>query len=723
MSLSNTTKGSLQVNNELVDFLESDVLAGLGLSADEFWKKFEVFLKEYKPQVESFLQKRDDFQSQIDQWHVDKKNMPHDQAAYEAFLSDIGYLCPKPDSVSVNTANVDPEIASIAAPQLVVPVDNARYALNAANARWGSLYDALYGTDVIDESDGATRSGPYNPIRGNKVINYTRNLLDTHFPLTSDSHKNSSSYSIAEGLIVTTTSGNQMLSDPSQFIGYTGSLEEPSSVFLSKNGLHIEIIFNPEDHIGSTDDANIADVMMESAVSTIMDCEDSVATVDASDKVLAYGNWLGLMKGTLQSKFSKGSDIVTRKLNQDSVIKLTDGSDGSIRKRSLLLVRNVGMHLRTEMILLDGSPVPETLIDAVITTMCGMHDLIGNSAYKNSPEGSIYIVKPKMHGPEEVAMSSSMFSSIESFLGLPPNTVKIGIMDEERRTSLNLSACIQAASDRVVFINTGFLDRTGDEIHTSMEAGPFVPKSEMKSQQWLTAYEDINVDEGLAAGLLGHGQIGKGMWARPDDMADMLREKIAHPLSGASCAWVPSPTAATLHALHYLEINVREIQEKLQSRTATQRELMLEIPILEPHRELTPSEIDAELRNNVQGILGYVSRWVGQGVGCSKVPDINNIQLMEDRATLRISSQHITNWLHHGITSSEQVHKVMEEMATLVDQQNADDDQYHEMANNLLNSISYQAALALVFEGREQPNGYTEFLLTERRQEMKQSLL
>ena len=720
MNSEKITKGPLQVDSALVSFVENDVLEGLMIRKEDFWKRFEEFLKEYVLLANQFLKSRDDIQSLIDQWHLDRKGQPHDEEAYETFLIDIGYIHPRPESVDVSTNNVDPEIAAVAAPQLVVPIDNARYALNAANARWGSLYDALYGTDVISEEDGATRSGPYNPKRGDKVITYTRALLDKHFPLDNASHDNSLKYSVVdEALVVATPEGEAKLENEEQFIGYAGDKENPSSVFLSKNNLHIEIIIDADHQIGSTDSAHIADVMVESAVSTIMDCEDSVATVDAADKVLAYTNWLGLMKGTLETSFTKGNETVIRKLNPDTSITLANGEQGLIRRRSLLLVRNVGMHLATDMITIEGEAIPETLIDAVITTMCGMHDLLNNAQVTNSPAGSIYIVKPKMHGPEEVSMANQMFSSIESMLGLDPNTVKIGIMDEERRTSLNLLSCIEAASDRVVFINTGFLDRTGDEIHTSMEAGPFIPKTEMKSQQWLTAYEDINVDEGLKAGLLGSGQIGKGMWARPDDMADMLQEKVSHPLAGASCAWVPSPTAATLHALHYLDVNVNKVQKTLASRKPTRRELMLAIPTLELGRELSPQEIDSELRNNIQGILGYVSRWVGQGVGCSKVPDINNVQLMEDRATLRISSQHITNWLHHGIVTEDQIHSVMEEMAILVDNQNINDKDYHPMSGDLANSIPYQAALALIFEGRNQANGYTEFLLTERRQRMK----
>ena len=723
MSSQKTTRGPLEIDFALSSFIEKEALNGLAIDPQEFWDKFGTFLKEYKTLADQFLKSRDDIQSLIDQWHIERRDQTHDEDSYKSFLTDIGYMLPRPNIVSVNTNNVDPEIAAVAAPQLVVPIDNARYALNAANARWGSLYDALYGTDIISGADGAEATGAYNPKRGRKVIEYTRTLLDKHFPLVSYSHKDSFSYRVVnQNLIVATTNGDGTLLDKEQFIGYTGDMNNPDSIFLRKNNLHIEIIIDPKDQIGSTDSAHIADVMVESAVSTIMDCEDSVATVDAEDKVKAYANWLGLMKGTLETSFIKGSETIVRKLNPDSVITLANGEQGTIRRRSLLLVRNVGMHLTTDMITVDGESVHETLIDAVVTSLCGMHDLLKAKDLKNSPAGSIYIVKPKMHGPDEVAMTDKMFSTIESMLSLNPNTIKIGIMDEERRTSLNLLACIQAASERVVFINTGFLDRTGDEIHTSMEAGPVVPKTEMKAQQWLTAYENINVDEGLEAGLLGHGQIGKGMWARPDDMADMLKEKVSHPLAGASCAWVPSPTAATLHALHYFDVNVADVQRSLEDRELTSRELMLQIPTLEAGRELYPQEIDSELRNNAQGILGYVSRWVGQGVGCSKVPDINDVQLMEDRATLRISSQHITNWLHHGVITEEQIHNTMKEMAALVDDQNSDDSDYIPMSDNLDESISYQAALALIFEGRDQSNGYTEFLLTERRQRMKASL-
>ncbi|HJM27797.1 MAG: malate synthase G [Acidimicrobiales bacterium] len=720
MGVSKVTRGSMQIDAVLYNFVNDSILPGTNREEHDFWDGFEKLFQDFSPRIEHLLRIRDDYQSQIDQWHVTNRDAVHNDEDYLHFLSELGYIQERPVSVQVQTSNVDPEVASVAAPQLVVPVDNARYAINAANARWGSLYDALYGTDVISEEGGAVHSGTYNPVRGAKVIAFARDLLDKHFPLVDGSHAESTKYEIIDSeIIASNDETDTRFANPEQFIGYTGSGETPESIFLKKHGLHIEIIFDPTDPIGADDGAGIADVMVESALSTIMDCEDSVATIDGDDKVLAYSNWLGLMRGDLQVEFSKGEGSIVRTLENDSPITGVDGSEMMIRRRSLMLVRNVGMHLMTDIVTLNGQRVPETLLDAVITTLCGIHDIQSSDGNRNSPKGSIYIVKPKMHGPDEVALSVEMFDQIESFLGLDANTVKIGIMDEERRTSMNLLACIAEARDRVVFINTGFLDRTGDEIHTSMEAGPFVPKTEMKAQQWLSAYEDINVDEGLAAGLLGHGQIGKGMWARPDDMADMLAEKIGHPESGASCAWVPSPTAATLHALHYLDIDVASVQSELENRDATNRNLMLKIPVLESGRELSPDEVSAELRNNAQGILGYVARWVGQGVGCSKVPDINNVQLMEDRATLRISSQHIANWLHHGIVTEEQILSTMVEMAAFVDEQNINDDGYHPMCGDLDSSISYQAALALIFEGRDQPNGYTEFLLTERRQRMK----
>lgn len=712
--------GLLEVDSTFSNFLLSDLAPGSSIDIDLFWSGFEQLLADMQPKAKALLTLRDDMQKKIDQWHNEHQSMDYSQSEYVDFLRKINYLLPRPTGVHVRTQNVDSEIASIAGPQLVVPVDNARYALNAANARWGSLYDALYGSDVINENDGAHNKGPYNPKRGEKVITFARELLDTHFPLLNGSHHSSSSYFIKNSaLTVTVKEGETSLCDRAQFVGFTGNEEAPNSIILRKHGLHIELLMDPNDQIGSTDSASIADIHVESALTSIMDCEDSVATVDAEDKIKAYQNWLGLMKGDLEIEFVKGGTSTTRSLTPDSTFTTPEGRDASLKRRGLMLVRNVGMHLETDIVTFRGEPVPETILDGVVTAWCGLHDIRSTGSIKNSYEGSIYIVKPKMHGPDEVAFSVELFSRIEDLLELPRNTLKMGIMDEERRTSVNLLACIDAAKERVVFINTGFLDRTGDEIHTSMEAGPFVPKTEMKRQPWLSAYEDINVEEGLSAGLHGHGQIGKGMWARPDDMAAMLEEKIEHPKSGASCAWVPSPTAATLHALHYLDVDVAVVQAGLEGERSTPREAMLQIPLLEDGRELSSDEISAELRNNAQGILGYVARWVGQGVGCSKVPDINDIQLMEDRATLRISSQHIANWLRHGIVSKEDVRATMAEMAEIVDRQNDGDEDYQAMSHNLSASIPYQAAIALVLEGADQPNGYTEFLLTERRQKMK----
>ena len=712
--------GRLNVAEVLVTFVRDELAPESGVDPAEFWAGLERLLIEFQPRAVALLAHRDDLQAQIDQWHIEHAAAPHDAAAYEELLRSIGYLVDEPSNVSVSTTNVDPEIASIAGPQLVVPVDNARYALNAANARWGSLYDALYGTDAISEADGATRGGGYNPIRGAKVIAFCRAVLDERTPLSGASHVDVVRYAIDRGaLIADTASGVVGLADPAQLVGYSGKAEAPSAIVLKHHGLHIEILIDATHPIGAGDAAHVADIRLESALTTIMDCEDSVATVDASDKVLAYRNWLGLMKGSLTATFLKGDETVERALEADISCLDADGQPLTLRRRSVMLVRNVGLHLMTDMVSLDGQPVAETILDAAITAWAAKHDLVGASAHRNTLTGSVYIVKPKMHGPAEVAFATDLFAAVEDLLGLEPAALKMGIMDEERRTSLNLAACIAEAASRVVFINTGFLDRTGDEIHTSMEAGPLVPKGEMKTQQWLSAYEDANVAIGLASGLVGHGQIGKGMWARPDDMAAMLEDKVGHPLAGASTAWVPSPTAATLHALHYLEVDVAERQAELMEQGTSGATAMLQIPTMESGRELSPDEIQRELENNTQGILGYVARWVGQGVGCSKVPDINDVGLMEDRATLRISSQHIANWLHHGILTEAQVEETMAMMAAVVDQQNAGDAAYQPMGPDLDRSIPFQAAVALVFEGRDQANGYTEFLLTERRQKMK----
>ena len=718
------TIGRLDVAAELAAFVRNDLAPGTGIDPDGFWEGFAAIVRDLDPRSRALLAVRDDLQAQIDAWHVERRGRPHDPAAYEAFLRDIGYLAPTPDGVRVATAGVDPEIAEVAGPQLVVPVDNARYALNAANARWGSLYDALYGSDVIPTDGGAGRDGPYNPVRGDRVIVHARGLLDRHAPLTDGSHADAVAYRVAAGALAVELAGGTgaALAPGTHLAGYTGDPDAPDSVLLRRNGLGIEIIIDRDHAVGEIDRAGVADIHLEAALTTIMDLEDSVATVDAADKVLAYGNWLGLMKGDLSATFSKGGRTVDRVLRADSPYLDADGNPMTLRRRSVMLLRNIGPHIETDIVRLDGAPIIETLLDAAIGAWCALADLAGTGPHRNSATGSVYIVKPKMHGPDEVALASELFGRVEDILGMDRNTLKIGIMDEERRTSLNLAACIAAAAERVMFINTGFLDRTGDDIHTSMEAGPMIPKAEIKTATWLTTYEDVNVDVGLAAGLVGRGQIGKGMWTRPDDMAAMLAEKTGHPLSGASTAWVPSPVAATLHALHYLEVDVAARQREVAERPPARALDMLEFATLEPGRELTPAEMARELENNAQGILGYVARWVGQGVGCSKVPDINDVALMEDRATLRISSQHIANWLHHGLLSTEQVHATMERMAAVVDTQNAGDPDYHPMCADLARSIPYQAAVALVMEGLSQPNGYTEYILIEQRRRMKATL-
>ena len=711
----------LDVARPLADFMVNRLAPGSGVDLERFWTSFGEVVERFRPLVQACRNERDDLQARIDDWHRDPATRPEEA---NAFLRSIGYLVDDPGPASVATAGVDPEIALMAGPQLVVPVDNARYALNAANARWGSLYDAFYGTDAIDESGGAVRAGPYNPVRGQRVIDRVRSLLDSHFPLASGSHADAAAYVVSVGgLRVGLTDGaSAKLADPGQFAGYTGDRSAPETVLLQKHGLHIELVIDRNHDIGRDDPAGIADVMMESALTTIMDLEDSVAAVDADDKSVAYANWLGLMQGSLTASFAKGGHSMTRSLNADTAAIDPSGNPITVRRRSVMLIRSVGLHMDTDIVRVHGQPIPETIIDVAVAGWCAKFDLAGTGPHRNSPAGSVYIVMPKLHGPRETALVRELFTAIEDVLGIAPNTLKMGIMDEERRTSLNLAACIAEASERVAFINTGFLDRTGDDIHTNMDAGPMIPKAEIKTSGWLTAYEEANVAVGLAMGLPGRAQIGKGMWAKPDDMAAMLDEKIGHPQAGASTAWVPSPTAATLHALHYLETDVAALQQEL-STTPLARDAsvqaMLTPAVLPPGRELSPAEIQRELDNNAQGILGYVTRWVGQGVGCSKVPDIDNVGLMEDRATLRISSQHIANWVHHGLLSEEQVVESMRRMASVVDSQNADDPDYEPMSSDFSASVPFSAALALVLEGREQPNGYTEAILTAHRRRQK----
>ena len=713
--------GNLQVDQELDNFLRNEVVEGLDIAPDQFWNSFEKILEEFGPRNKNLLDKRKDIQNQIDAWHLSNKDKAHSHEDYVHFLKEIGYLLEEGDDFDITTQNVDEEIKTVAGAQLVVPVMNARFALNAANARWGSLYDALYGTDMISEDGGAERAGPYNSARGDKVIAFSKNFLDESVGLSNGSYTDATGFKIKDGALEVRMSdqSTNTLKDLSQYIGYCGDADNPSSILLKNNNLHIEIQIDHEDSIGKDDPAGIKDVVLESAVTTIQDLEDSVAAVDAEDKSLAYRNWLGLMKGDLKESFMKGGEQLTRSLSEDRNYIGSDETAMTLPGRSVLLVRNVG-HLMTNPAILDknGEEVPEGIMDAMFTICIGKHDLLKRGILSNSRSGSIYIVKPKMHGPEEVQFTCDLFSRVEEELGLDPLTVKVGIMDEERRTTVNLKECIRAAKDRVIFINTGFLDRTGDEIHTSMEAGPVIPKAQMKQQPWISAYEDWNVDVGLETGFKGKAQIGKGMWAMPDEMLGMYENKSMHPEAGANCAWVPSPTAATLHAIHYHQVSVSDQQEKIISRPRASLEDILSIPLLDDPQSLSADDIQAELDNNCQGILGYVVRWVDLGVGCSKVPDINNVGLMEDRATCRISSQHISNWLHHNLCDKNQVIDTMKKMAVVVDEQNQGDPDYENMSPNF-DGLAFSAAVDLAVEGRTQPSGYTEPILHSKRLQYK----
>ncbi len=717
--------GNLEISGKLYDVVEKNIAPGTGMPAEQFWDALEKVLAEMMSENRALIEKRDEFQKAIDAWHVARKSQAIDLQEYTDFLREIGYLVEEGDDFTITTENVDREIATIAGPQLVVPVTNARYALNAVNGRWGSLYDALYGTDVLPETDGAGKTAGYNPVRGAAVINYGSTFLDSAAPLATGSHGDVHEYRLDEingkyqVSAVFSDGKTSGLADPVQFVGYTKAAEL-TALLLEKNGLHLEIQIDRHSQVGKDHPAGVKDILLESAVTTICDCEDSVAVVDGEDKALTYSNWLGLIKGDLTTSFTKNGEVVERGMNPDRQYQAAGGGTMSLPGRSLMLIRNVGHLMTTDAVLYNGEEIPEGILDTMVTAYVAKNEQNGNVTYANSREGSVYIVKPKMHGPEEVAFTCKLFTRTEELLGMRAKSLKVGIMDEERRTTVNLKECIRKAKDRIIFINTGFLDRTGDEIHTSMEAGPMVKKDDMKNQQWIAAYENNNVDIGLATGFSGRAQIGKGMWAKPDMMAEMVQDKIGHPKSGANCAWVPSPTAATLHAMHYHQVNVFDVQKDLADRPKAQLADLLTIPLLK--EDLVPDDIQRELDNNAQSILGYVVRWVEQGIGCSKVPDINNVGLMEDRATLRISSQYFANWIHHGVCSKEQVMETLKRMAGIVDKQNEGDSAYMAMSADFDKSVAFQAACDLVFKGREQPNGYTEPILHKRRQQAKNTI-